>query len=390
MSIAIEYWNLVVRVEAIEKYYTGGWVKFCKDRKISLPDADLTDGQLLRVGAMSYPALLMAEDDMKDFGLKGWTGSPGKDYWKDYCILTDLASVKGQCKWLVAGDKPGTVQLASRKAPLLDKQLADKLWSAILTHLDAWDANWQDKIVALGQMSQLEKRKSGATFSDDEIFEGMLKAVLSNATNWERVMANMDQLPPMFDAYSLAAYAKKDALHVNNKLLPWFRANKAASMTLRNDLVRLTKSAQTLQNWSATQGTSDSYFDAALSASNQDQIGAVALLETTGTNFKLRGMGIPLAAEAMKNIGYDVAKPDRHICRALGCFGLVGYQNWADQSTTKAPITSPEELIETMRAIEVWARLIGQPASYVDQVIWLLCAKMGPHLTNAELKSLKG
>lgn len=49
MSIVIEYWNLVVRVEAIEKHYAGGWMKFCIDREILLPDPDLTDGRLLRV-----------------------------------------------------------------------------------------------------------------------------------------------------------------------------------------------------------------------------------------------------------------------------------------------------------------------------------------------------
>lgn len=101
-------------------------------------------------------------------------------------------------------------------------------------------------------------------------------------------------------------------------------------------------------------------------------------------------MGIPLAAEAMKNIGYNVAKPDRHVCRTTGCFGLVSYRHWADQSTTKAPMTSPKELIETMRAMEVWARLIGSPPSYVDQMVWLVCARMGPHLTNAKLKLFMG
>lgn len=389
MSIAIEYWNLVVRVEAIEKHYAGGWVRFCEDREISLPDPDLTDGQLLRVGGMSQMALLMAEEDMKDFGLKGWTASFGKEYWKDYCILTDLASVKDQCKWLIAGDEPGTVQLASPKSPALNKQFADDLWAAILAHLNAWDANWPENIVALNQLSQLKKRKNGSPFSDDQIFEGMLKAVLSNATDWKKVMDNMAHLPPMFEAYSLAAYANKDEDHISNTLMPWFKDRKAASMTLENDLIRLTKTARKLQEYSDIHGTADSYFDAALAAANQDHIRAVALLGTMGTDFKLDGMGMPLAAEAMKNIGYDVAKPDRHVCRALGCFGLVRYRNWADQGATKAPITSSEELIETMRAVEVWARLIGQPPSYVDQVIWLLCAKMGPYLTNAELKSFR-
>jgi len=388
MSIAIEYWNLVVRVDAIEKHYVGGWVKFCKDKEIPLPAPSyLTDGQLLRVGGMSRTALLTAEGDMKDTGLKGWTGSPGKGCWKDYCILTDLASVEGQCKWLVAGHEPSTVQLASTKAPTLDKHLADALWSAILARLDAWKPSWRDEIEGLGQISQLKKRTDKEAFSDNDIFEGMLYAVLSNATAWKKVKEILGRLPSKFDNFSLAAYADKDNDHVNN-LVSWFKDEKKGSMTLRKGLRRLTEAAQRLQDWSVEHGSADNYFDAVLREANQDRIRAVALLGTAGTDFKLSGMGIPLAAEAMKNIGYDVAKPDRHICRALGCFGLVSYRNWADQSPKQAPITSIEEQIETMRVIEVWGKLIDRPAAYVDQVIWLLCSTTGPHLENFKLRSL--
>jgi len=391
MSIAIEYWNLVVRVDAIEKHYAGGWVKFCKDKEIPLPAPSyLTDGKLLRVGGMSRTALLTAEGDMKDAGLTGWTGSPGKGCWKDYCILTDLASVEGQCKWLVAGHELGTVQLASTKAPALatlDKQLAKALWLAIEAHLDAWNPSWRDEIKKLDEKSQLKKRKPGEAFSDNDIFKGMLYSVLSNSTNWKTVMVIMDRLPSKFDLFSLEAYAAKDNDHVNNLVL-WFKDEKAGSMTLRKGLRRLTEAAQRLQDWSDEHRTADSYFDAALYAANNDPIQAAALLGTAGTDFKLPGMGIPLAAEAMKNIGYDVAKPDRHICRALGCFGLVSYRKWADQSPWQAPITSIEEQIETMRVIEVWGKLIEKPASYVDQVIWLLCSTTGPHLENFKLRSL--
>jgi len=200
-------------------------------------------------------------------------------------------------------------------------------------------------------------------------------------------MVIMDRLPSKFDLFSLEAYAAKDNDHVNNLVL-WFKDEKAGSMTLRKGLRRLTEAAQRLQDWSDEHRTADSYFDAALYAANNDPIQAAALLGTAGTDFKLPGMGIPLAAEAMKNIGYDVAKPDRHICRALGCFGLVSYRKWADQSPWQAPITSIEEQIETMRVIEVWGKLIEKPASYVDQVIWLLCSTTGPHLENFKLRSL--
>lgn len=43
--------------------------------------------------------------------------------------------------------------------------------------------------------------------------------------------------------------------------------------------------------------------------------------------YKLPSFGVALAAEAMKNLGFDVAKPDRHILRAAGLFGLVGFKH---------------------------------------------------------------
>ena len=386
MPIAIEFLNLVVPIKTIEANYPGGWSRFCKDNEISVsnPDPALTDGELLRVGGMDRSALLMAEGDMTDMGLKGFTEKSGKKFWKDYCIFSDLESVKDTCDWLVAGDKPGTVRLASKN---IHKPSTDKLWARTLTRLDSWDATWRNKIVSLGQIDMLKKRQAGLRFSDDEIFEGMLKSVLSNSTNWQIVKDNMVHFPAIFESYSLAAYATKDRSHVNDTLIPWFKARKAGSFVLRKSLFRLIELASKLKEESDALGSADNFFDAVLVEAKQDRIKAVELLGTD-TPFKLRGMGIPLAAEAMKNIGYDVAKPDRHICRALGCFGLVTYQNWSDQNGTKAPAPSQKELIETMRVMETWANSIGEAPSYVDQVLWLLCAKMGMYLPNSELKSM--
>ena len=116
MSIAIEFLNLVAPIAAIETNYPGGWVQFCKDKGMSSsePDVAVTDGELLRIGGMDRSALILAEGDMTDMGLKGLTGSASGGHWKDYCIFSDLESVKDTCNWLVAGDVPGTVGLVPK------------------------------------------------------------------------------------------------------------------------------------------------------------------------------------------------------------------------------------------------------------------------------------
>ena len=108
----------------------------------------------------------------------------------------------------------------------------------------------------------------------------------------------------------------------------------------------------------------------------------------TDSIYKLYGFGIPLAAEAMKNIGYEVAKPDRHICRAMGCFELVQYKKWPDKTGTKPPVTTDEQLIITMTAMQDFSLKINESPSYVDQVIWLLCAKSGAYFSNEKLVAL--
>jgi hypothetical protein len=270
----------------------------------------------------------------------------------------------------------------------MDKNRAIFLWAQIQFRLEAWHPEWKSSVESLNQLSMARKRKAEVPFSDAEIFEGMLKAVLSNATNWQRVMENLSVLPELFSDFSLASYAGKSNDYVAETLMPWFRGRKAASLTLKADLERLILTSRKLHEWSLAYGSADSFFDTVIREAEHDMVKAVELLGTPGSRYKLPGMGMPLAAEALKNIGYEVAKPDRHICRALGCFGLVAFNNWPNQTATKAPISNPNELVASMRTIEKMAAAVGQTPSYVDQAIWLLCAKMGPYLSNDALRSM--
>ncbi len=65
----------------------------------------------------------------------------------------------------------------------------------------------------------------------------------------------------------------------------------------------------------------------------------------------------------LKNVGYDIAKPDRHIRRILG-------RNILDCSEHEnAPVY---EAIDIVAAI---ARQLNRPAAEVDYILWAYCAK---------------
>ncbi len=106
------------------------------------------------------------------------------------------------------------------------------------------------------------------------------------------------------------------------------------------------------------------------------------------SRYKLPAFGIALAAEALRNIGFDLVKPDRHILRAAGSFGLVEFIRWEDRGATKPPNARPSELLETMSNMEKFAESVGECACLVDNAIWLLCARSGSHLSNEDLKGL--
>lgn len=280
------------------------------------------------------------------------------------------------------------VQSDLSQEQMVMNQDAYSLWNQIVVLLDSWRSDWRSEIELLNQQPKARKRRRGEVFEDNEIFEGMLKAVLSNSTDWRRVESVMDRLPELFCNFSLSQYALKNERYVADTLVPTFKSFKAGSMTLGRDLNLLIESAKKLAYWSEQHGSADSFFDGVIARSGGDIIEAVVLLGTQGSVFKLPGMGIPLAAEAMKNIGYEVAKPDRHICRALGCWGLVKFRRPLSLLGTKAPEANSAELISTMRAMERFATLISVSPSYLDQVIWLLCSRKGPHLSNEMLAAM--
>ena len=232
---------------------------------------------------------------------------------------------------------------------------------------------------------------AGRIWSDDDVFEALLLAVLSSNTDWSKIERVRAELRDLFSEFSLKSYAELTDTRIGDRFLPWFKSRKAASMTLGQDLVNLIDGARILLKYSRTHGAADDYFTSLMQRCDGDPKLAALRLGCQGA-YKLPSLGVPLAAETLKNLDFDVAKPDRHILLATGSFGLVHFGRWTDSEewrngrSTPVPTTRRQRV--AMTAVQDIAEAANERVVLVDNAIWLLCARSGLHLTNLQLAQM--
>lgn len=84
------------------------------------------------------------------------------------------------------------------------------LWQAIQRRLDRELPDWRSLIAHLGQVEAVERREAGHSWSDDEVFEALLCAVLSNHTDWAKVERVLPELREVLLGFRLDRYAAAD------------------------------------------------------------------------------------------------------------------------------------------------------------------------------------
>jgi endonuclease III len=265
------------------------------------------------------------------------------------------------------------------------------LWSSIEERLDDGLPDWRGRIDDLGQVASVKKRETGTQWGNNQVFESLVRSVLSANTDWSKVERVLPELSALFHGFSLSWYAALPLSEVNEALVPWFKERRANSQSLRKNLERLVETANQLSHLSKDHGSLENYL-AHLSVQQNGDIKAVAAsLGEHQSPAKLPGLGVALAAEFLKNVGHDVSKPDRHINRAAGSFGLVQFANWHDRNGTRPPAAGKYELRTVMRVMELWAQELGFRAAFLDNAVWLLCAKKpsGLYLSNHDLGALR-
>ena len=265
------------------------------------------------------------------------------------------------------------------------------LWQRIESRLDAAHPGWRSRVGGFDQIAAVEARAAGRVWNDDEVFEALLMAVLSNNTDWSTIERIQAELPELFPGFSLASYAERRPCEIAERFLPWFQERRASSQSRKSDLVNLVGAARKLLDHSRVHGSAESYFTNLVQRCDGDPKRAALHLGLPGkyNKYKLPAFGVALAAEALKNLGFPVAKPDRHVGRAMGSFGLVHFERWSGRNgRTAPPLTSRRSLLAVMTAAQEIATAANMPVVLVDNAIWLLCAKSGLYLSNPELAAM--
>ena len=266
------------------------------------------------------------------------------------------------------------------------------LWNRIEACLESSALAWRERIDEFCQVAAVEDRSMGRIWTDDEVFEAVLLAVLSSNTVWSKIERVQAELTELFFGFKLEAYASLSETEIRERFVPWFKVRKAGSVSLSNGLLNLIGAARILLHYSKSHGAADGYFTSLVRRCDGDPKRAALQLGNRG-EYKLPSLGVALAAEALKNLGFDVAKPDRHVMRAVGSFGLVHFNRWmigSERSIGRKPpvSTSKEKLLEVMTVVEKIAVSAGKPIVFVDNAIWLLCAKDELYLTNSKLAEI--
>lgn len=264
-----------------------------------------------------------------------------------------------------------------------------RLWKDIEASLSSWRQDWRDLVDGYGQVEAVRQRsEEGRTWSDDETFEALLMSVLSNNTDWAKIEGIRTELSDVFSGFGLEWYAGLSEDDISGRIVPWFQERRAGSMVLKQSLVHLIKTARKLSEHRREHGSAESYFTCLVHQLDNDPKRAALRLGTHGDEYKLPAFGVPLAAEALKNLGFDVAKPDRHLLRALASFGLVEVGAWPKRYPRGTPNPSRRLFVDAMAATERIAAAADEPVALLDNAIWLLCAKSGPWWTNPQLVEL--
>jgi hypothetical protein len=227
--------------------------------------------------------------------------------------------------------------------------------SILAASLDAVLPQWRQHIDELGQVRLIRARNDGWTPSDEEVLQGLLLAYLSAMTDWRKIQSNRDELMGVLSSWLPGKVANLTDTKLG-QLERWFLSRGMGSVLLKKQLVWLRESAGVFVRMRHELGGIDDFLRRR-SGSND----LAMMLGSPKSEWKLPGVGIPLAAEFLKNLGFDDFKPDRHLIRILGPKRL-GYCKRNDT------ISIRHWGIKT-------AREAGLLAAELDQMLWLYCAR---------------
>lgn len=213
---------------------------------------------------------------------------------------------------------------------------------------------------------QIDRRRAGGEFSTSDHIRAMVYSMLSSGIVWDRVSPYVDratkQLAPIdeiFLQYNPERLLQCDPERLSGEVK---RLRCASQYTKKQMEALIHTNIPKLVQLEKQYGSVDAFYQK-YTVEDPTLKTLVKALSSENSNYKLAQMGEALVAEYLKNVGYDIAKPDRHIRRILGSTALG---------------CSQHEIVPIFEAFDIVAALaqeMNRPAAEVDYILWAYCAK---------------
>ena len=212
---------------------------------------------------------------------------------------------------------------------------------------------------------QIEKREQGKHFTISDHIRGMVYAMLSSGISWERVEKDIDEstgrilsLEKIFQNYDADTLLSCSVETLKEEI----KVQRLAGISTNNQLKGLIPdNIRKLKQWEDTFGSIDSYYKRFIEKDSSYQTLIETLSQSDSEN-KMKQLSEALTAEYLRNVGYDLAKPDRHVRRILGNSILA---------------CSEQEIVPVFEAMEIVREIAGilnRHVAEVDYILWSYCA----------------
>lgn len=213
---------------------------------------------------------------------------------------------------------------------------------------------------------QIDRRNADEKFTLQDHIRAMVYSMLSSGTSWDRVARDIDPdtkciipVDDIFFGYDTEKLSKCTPEQLRDKVK---KIHCATQSTLKQMDALLSDNIPKLLMIEKEYGEIDNYYRKYIET-EQTLKSLVTTLSASDSKDKMVQMDIALVCEYLRNVGYDIPKPDRHIRRILGS----EYLALSDEPTV------PE--FEAFDLVVELAEIMDKPVAEVDYILWSYCAK---------------
>ena len=252
-----------------------------------------------------------------------------------------------------------TIQTIATAVQRMDEHLRNNLlWKDGQAQLDKL---WENTYIK----RQIDRRRAGGEFSTSDHIRAMVYSMLSSGIVWDRVSPHIDkatkQLTPIdgvFFQYDPERLLQCDPEGLTEEIK---KLHCASQYTKKQMEALIHTNIPKLIQLEKQYGSVDVFYQKYINKDSTLKT-LVKALSAENSDCKLAQMGEALVAEYLKNVGYDIAKPDRHIRRILGskALGCSAYE------------TVP--IFEAFDIVAALAKEMNRPAAQVGYILWSYCA----------------